>query len=56
MRPQIDQLLSQPRRIHMLGIGGIGMAGLAFLVSAIALAGSGAFPLVLARLARRDGE
>ena len=31
------------------------MAGLAFLVSAIALAGSGAFPLVLARLARRDG-
>ncbi|WP_345792400.1 hypothetical protein AAG895_12845 [Thauera sp. JM12B12] len=32
------------------------MAGLAFLVSAIALAGSGAFPLVLARLARRDGE
>ncbi len=32
------------------------MAGLAFLVSAIALAGSGAFPLVLARLARRDDE
>ena len=32
------------------------MAGLAFLVSAIALAGSGAFPLVLARLARRDAE
>lgn len=32
------------------------MAGLAFLVSAIALAGSGAFPLVFARLARRDGE
>lgn len=32
------------------------MAGLAFLVSAIALAGSGAFPLVLARLAQRDGE
>ena len=32
------------------------MAGLAFLVSAIALAGSGAFPLVLSRLARRDGE
>ncbi|MDX5410037.1 MAG: hypothetical protein LPJ94_07455 [Thauera sp.] len=32
------------------------MAGLAFLVSAIALAGSGAFPLVLARLARHDGE
>ena len=31
------------------------MAGLAFLVSAVALAGSGAFPLALARLARRDG-
>ncbi len=30
------------------------MAGLAFLVSAIALAGSAAFPLVFARLARRD--
>ena len=32
------------------------MAGLAFLVSAIALAGTGAFPLVLARLAQRDRE
>jgi Mg/Co/Ni transporter MgtE len=30
------------------------MAGLAFLVSAVALAGSGAFPLALARLARSD--
>ncbi len=30
------------------------MAGLAFLVSAIALAGSGAFPLVMSRLAQRD--
>ncbi len=30
------------------------MAGLAFLVTAVALAGSGAFPLVLARLAARD--
>ena len=30
------------------------MAGLAFLVSAIALAGTGAFPLAFARLARRD--
>ena len=30
------------------------MAGLAFLVSAVALAGSGAFPLVLSRLADRD--
>jgi hypothetical protein len=30
------------------------MAGLAFFVSAIALAGTGAFPLVFARLARRD--
>lgn len=29
-------------------------AGLPFLVSAIALAGSAAFPLVLARLAARD--
>ncbi len=32
------------------------MAGLAFLVSAIALAGSGAFPLVMARLAAHDGS
>jgi hypothetical protein len=32
------------------------MAGLAFLVSAIALAGSGAFPLVMARLAQRDED
>ncbi|WP_068635003.1 hypothetical protein [Thauera butanivorans] len=31
------------------------MAGLAFLVSAIALAGSGAFPLVISRLAAKDG-
>ena len=28
----ISALLSEPRRIHMLGIGGIGMAGLAFLL------------------------
>lgn len=32
MRQPIEQLLSQKRRIHMLGIGGIGMAGLAFLL------------------------
>jgi UDP-N-acetylmuramate--alanine ligase len=32
MRPQIDSLLSKPRRIHMIGIGGIGMAGLALLL------------------------
>jgi UDP-N-acetylmuramate--alanine ligase len=32
MRPQIDTLLSEPRRIHMIGIGGIGMAGLALLL------------------------
>ncbi len=32
------------------------MAGLVFLVSAIALAGSGAFPLVFTRLARREAE
>ncbi|MER2554656.1 MAG: hypothetical protein ABTQ28_15475 [Thauera sp.] len=31
-------------------------AGLAFLVSAIALAGSGAFALVMSRLARRDAQ
>jgi hypothetical protein len=30
------------------------MAGVAFLVSSIALAGSGAFPLVLSRLADKD--
>ncbi|MFA5687866.1 MAG: Mur ligase domain-containing protein [Kiritimatiellales bacterium] len=28
----IQNLLAQPRRIHMIGIGGIGMAGLAFLL------------------------
>lgn len=32
MRTQIEQLLSEPRRIHMVGIGGIGMAGLARLL------------------------
>ncbi|MFT3757525.1 hypothetical protein [Thauera sp.] len=30
------------------------IAGLAFLVSAVALAGSGAFPLVISRLAAKD--
>ncbi|MBM4153266.1 MAG: UDP-N-acetylmuramate--L-alanine ligase, partial [Kiritimatiellaceae bacterium] len=32
MRPGLAELLSQPRRIHMIGIGGIGMAGLAYLL------------------------
>lgn len=32
MCEEISRLLSAPRRIHMLGIGGIGMAGLAFLL------------------------
>jgi UDP-N-acetylmuramate--alanine ligase len=32
MRPQLDSLLSTSRRIHMIGIGGIGMAGLALLL------------------------
>ncbi len=32
MRLQIDSMLSKPRRIHMIGIGGIGMAGLALLL------------------------
>lgn len=32
MHPQVDLLLSTPRRIHMIGIGGIGMAGLALLL------------------------
>ena len=32
MRPQIDHMLSEPRRIHMIGVGGIGMAGLALLL------------------------
>jgi UDP-N-acetylmuramate--alanine ligase len=32
MRPQIDSMLSTSRRIHMIGIGGIGMAGLALLL------------------------
>lgn len=44
-----------------VGVGGLlhpaladPMAGVAFLVSALALAGAGAFPLVLARLAGRE--
>lgn len=32
------------------------MAGLAFIVSAVALVGSGAFPLVLEKLQERDDE
>ena len=32
MRSQIENLLSKSRRIHMIGIGGIGMAGLALLL------------------------
>ena len=32
MRPQLDSLLSESRHIHMIGIGGIGMAGLALLL------------------------
>lgn len=32
MHPQIARMLSEPRRIHMVGIGGIGMAGLALLL------------------------
>ena len=32
MRPQVDNMLSEHRRIHMIGIGGIGMAGLALLL------------------------
>lgn len=32
MRPPVDRILSEPRRIHMIGIGGIGMAGLALLL------------------------
>ena len=32
MRPQVESLLSVSRRIHMIGIGGIGMAGLALLL------------------------
>jgi hypothetical protein len=31
------------------------MAGLAFIVSAVALIGSGAFPLVIAKLKENDG-
>jgi len=34
MCAEIKELLSEPRRIHMVGIGGIGMAGLAFLLKA----------------------
>jgi len=34
MREEITERLSAPRRIHLIGIGGIGMAGLAFLLKA----------------------
>lgn len=50
-----------PALLSFAGLGALlhpaladAFAGLAFLVSAIALAGSAAFPLVIARLVERD--
>jgi hypothetical protein len=51
-----------PGALSMLGFGGLihpvlsdPMAGLAFIVSALALIGSGAFPLVIEKLKEDDG-
>ena len=54
MVPALLSFAGQGARLHP--VLAEPMAGLAFLVSAVALAGSGAFPLVLARLAERDQE
>ena len=52
-----------PGLASLCGVGGLihpllddPMAGRAFIVSAVALFGSAAFPLVIAGLRRRDGE
>lgn len=54
MVPALMSFAGQGARLHPALAEPI--AGLAFLVSAVALAGSGAFPLVLARLAARDRD
>lgn len=52
-----------PGLASLAGVGGLihpvlddPMAGLAFIVSALALFGSAGFPLVLARLREQEGE
>jgi hypothetical protein len=51
-----------PGALSILGVGDLihpvladPMAGLAFIVSAVALIGSGAFPLVIEKLKENDG-
>ena len=55
-------LCAIPGLLSLLGLGASihpvlddPMAGLAFIVSAVALIGSGAFPLVIAKLKKNDG-
>jgi len=55
-------LCAIPGLLSLLGFGGLlhpvlddPMAGLAFIVSAVALLGSGAFPLVIEKLKEHDG-
>ena len=55
-------LCAIPGLLSLLGFGGLlhpvlddPMAGLAFIVSAVALLGSGAFPLVIEKLKEDDG-
>lgn len=55
-------LCAIPGLLSLLGFGGLlhpvledPMAGLAFIISAIALVGSGAFPLVIEKLKEDEG-
>ena len=55
-------LCAIPGAVSLAGFGGLlhpvlddPMAGLAFVVSAVALAGSGAFPLVIEKLKEDEG-
>jgi hypothetical protein len=55
-------LCAIPGMLSLLGFGGLlhpvlddPMAGLAFIISAIALVGSGAFPLVIEKLKEDEG-
>jgi hypothetical protein len=55
-------LCAIPGVVSLLGFGGLlhpvlddPMAGLAFIVSAVALVGSGAFPLVIEKLKEDEG-
>ncbi len=56
-------LCAIPGLISIAGFGGVlhpvlddPMAGLAFIVSAVALIGSGAFPLIIERLKENEGN